>query len=248
MSEPFERAQRSCFNLTHYCKLIPESHAIFVMPRGCTRILRLSAIEEGISDRFTMFHLEQTDLISGDTESILLDGAAQTIERLAAENRRPKIFCLFVSCVDSFIGTDHDYVLHELRQSYPDILFFDLAVDPINRATMPPLVRVHNTITALFTRTGQERSVNWLGHYLPPSADDPLVTALAQQGIRSRHLLECQRVTELQSFGNSLANIVASPVALPAAQKLQARLGIPYYNLQMPEDPQSLTKEALLAL
>ena len=248
MTRPFEQAKRSCFNLTHYCKLFPESHCIFVMPAGCTRILRLSSIEEGISDRFTMFHLEPEDLIGGDTEGILIDGACQTLERLTAEGRRPKIFCLFVSCVDCVIGTDHAYVLDELRRAWPDILFFDLAVDPINRATMPPLVRVHNTVTALFERTGCERAANWLGHYLRPDAQDPLVQALAARGIRSRHLLDCSTVEELRSFGSSIVNIAALPVAVPAARTLQARLGIPYYNAADPNDPQSLSREALLQL
>ena len=248
MSDPFERAERSCFNLTHYCKLIPESHNIFVMPSGCTRILRLSSIEEGISDRFTMFHLEEADLIGGDTESILLDAARQTIARLTEEERRPKIFSLFVSCVDGFIGTDHDYVLGKLRAEFPDIIFFDLAVDPINRQTMPPLVRVHNAVTGLFEKSEPRRAVNWLGHFLPPAEDNALASALAEQGIASWHLLECETLDDLRTFGGSLANIVATPVALPAARTLQARLGIPYYNIGNPDDPQSLTKEALLAL
>ena len=248
MSEPFEKAERSCFNLTHYCKLIPESHAVFVMPTGCTRILRLSSIEEGISDRFTMFHLEQGDLIGGDTEQILIESTEQTIERLTGEGRRPRILCLFVSCVDSFIGTDHDYVLGELRREFPDIIFFDLAVDPINRATMPPLVRVHNAVTGLFRKTESVRAVNWLGYFLPPAEDHPLACALKEKGIASRHLLNCRTLEELNTFGGSLANLVVTPVALPAARSLQARLGTPYYNLCNPDDPQSLSREALLNL
>ena len=65
MSDSFEKAERSCFNLTHYAKLIPESHAVFVMPPGGSRSLRRSSIEEGMSHRFTMFNLEQSDIING---------------------------------------------------------------------------------------------------------------------------------------------------------------------------------------
>ena len=70
MTASFEKAERSCFNLTHYARLIPESHCIFVMPPGCSRILRLSSIEEGISHRFTMFNLEQSDVINGSIEDL----------------------------------------------------------------------------------------------------------------------------------------------------------------------------------
>lgn len=245
MTFAFEKPARSCFNLTHYAKLIPESHAVFVMPAGCSRILRLSAIEEGISHRFTMFNLESTDIISGDVESILIEAACTTIDRLTEENRRPRIFSLFVSCIDSFIGTDHDYVMSELRAFAPDIIFFDLAVDPINRESLPPLVRVHNTVTSLFEHTQQEPFSLWLGSHLPPAADHPLRQRLAERGIPSRHLSECDTVEELRQMGNSLVNVAATAMALPAVRKLKSRFGTPYYNLMDPADPDSLGEEAL---
>ena len=248
MTTSFEKPERSCFNLTHYAKLIPESHAIFVMPPGCSRILRLSAIEEGISHRFTMFNLEQTDIINGSVEEILIEASKTTIERLTEEGERPKIFCVFVSCVDSFIGTDHTYVMEELRSHAPDIIFLDLAVDPINRDTLPPLVRVHNQVTALFEKTGTERRVNWLGSYLPPAAEQPLCTKLETRGIAVQHLSACETLEELRCCGNSVANIAATAVAVPAVRRLKERFGTPYYNLVNPADPESLAEEALLAL
>ena len=249
MSAPFEKAERSCFNLTHYARLIPEHHAIFVMPPGCSRILRLSAIEEGISHRFTMFNLEASDVIDGAVEEILLEAARSTLERLTEEGRRPKVFSLFVSCVDSFIGTDHDYVLETLRAEAPDVIFLDLAVDPINRDTLPPLVRLHREVTALFAPCEPARAVNWLGSYLTPAQQEqPLEKALAERGIASRHLLDCESLSELRSFGGSLANIVVSAVALPAARSLKQRLGMPYLNLVKPDDPESMREEELLAL
>ena len=248
MSDAFEKAERSCFNLTHYAKMFPESHALFVMPPGCSRILRLSSIEEGISHRFTMFNLEQSDVINGSVESIVIDGAARTIKRLTELSRRPKIFSVFVSCVDSFIGTDRDYIMEELRQMEPDMIFFDLAVDPINRDTMAPLVRVHNTVTALFEKTGQTRTVNWIGNYLRPEDTHPLVQKLQENGLESRHLSDCSTVDELRLMGNSTANIAMTAMGLPAVKKLKERFGTPYYNLMNPNDPDSLTEEALLAL
>ena len=248
MSKAFDRPERSCFNLTHYARLIPESHAVFVMPPGCSRILRLSAIEEGISDRFTMFNLEPSDVIDGDVESILIGASQSTIGRLTEEGRRPKIFALFASCVDSFIGTDHEYVMRELRAADPDIQFLDLAVDPINRDTLPPLVRLHNAVTDLFERTGSNRSVNWLGSYLPPAADHPLRQRLEEKGLNSLHLLDFDTLADLRRMGNSAANIAATAVAVPALKRLKSRLGIPYYNLVNPADPDSMTEEELMAL
>ncbi|MBQ2449779.1 MAG: hypothetical protein II270_07055 [Peptococcaceae bacterium] len=248
MSDSFEKAERSCFNLTHYAKLIPESHAVFVMPPGCSRILRLSSIEEGMSHRFTMFNLEQSDIINGSVEDLLLEGAERTLKRLTEDGRRPKILSVFASCVDSFIGTDREFVIEQLQEKYPDVIFFNLAVDPINRDSLPPLVRVHNTITALFEKTGSTRTANWLGHYLRPDENHPLLLKLQQSNITSRHLLDCETVEELRQMGNAAVNIVAGPMALPAARILKNRFGTPYYNLVNPADPDSLSEEALLAL
>ena len=248
MSDSFEKAERSCFNLTHYAKLIPESHAVFVMPPGCSRILRLSSIEEGMSHRFTMFNLEQSDIINGSVEDLLLEGAERTLKRLTKDGRRPKILSVFASCVDSFIGTDREFVIEQLQEKYPDVIFFNLAVDPINRDSLPPLVRVHNTITALFEKTGSTRTANWLGHYLRPDENHPLLLKLQQSDITSRHLLDCETVEELRQMGNAAVNIVAGPMALPAARILKSRFGTPYYNLVNPADPDSLSEEALLAL
>ena len=248
MSDSFEKAERSCFNLTHYAKLIPESHAVFVMPPGCSRILRLSSIEEGMSHRFTMFNLEQSDIINGSVEDLLLEGAERTLKRLTEDGRRPKILSVFASCVDSFIGTDREFVIEQLQEKYPDVIFFNLAVDPINRDSLPPLVRVHNTITALFEKTGSTRTANWLGHYLRPDENHPLLLKLQQSDITSRHLLDCETVEELRQMGNAAVNIVAGPMELPAARILKNRFGTPYYNLVNPADPDSLSEEALLAL
>ena len=248
MSDSFEKAERSCFNLTHYAKLIPESHAVFVMPPGCSRILRLSSIEEGMSHRFTMFNLEQSDIINGSVEDLLLEGAERTLKRLTEDGRRPKILSVFASCVDSFIGTDREFVIEQLQEKYPDVIFFNLAVDPINRDSLPPLVRVHNTITALFEKTGSTRTANWLGHYLRPDENHPLLLKLQQSNITSRHLLDCETVEELRQMGYAAVNIVAGPMALPAARILKNRFGTPYYNLVNPADPDSLSEEALLAL
>lgn len=248
MQTPFEKPEKSCFNLAHYARMLPENHAIFVMPPGCSRILKLTAIELGFSDRFTMFNLEESDLISGEVENILIEGAKSTLERLTIDGRRPKTFSLFVSCVDSFIGTDHEYVMEQLRTYAPDIQFLDLAVDPINRPTKPPLVGFFDAVTGLFEKTGSKREVHWLGLYHKPEPDHPLLMNLNAAGISSRHLLDCLSFLELQALGDCRANIVTSPMALPAAKKLQARLGIPYYNLADPTDPDSLTEEELLTL
>lgn len=248
MTACFEKPERSCFNLVHYARLVPESHVIFITPPGCSRIIRLSAIEEGVSDRFTVFNLEQADVIAGSVEDIFIEGVQQTIDRLTDEDRRPKVMLTFTSCVDGFIGTDHSYVMSELRAYAPDIIFMDLAMDPINRETLAPLVRVHRNITALFEKTDSSRAVVWLGKWVPPETDDPLAVKLSEKGLETRHLLMCTTLDELRELGNAAAFVAATKIMLPVVKELKERFGTPYYNLADPTDPDSLSEEELLSL
>lgn len=248
MNACFEKPERSCYNLTHYAKLVPESHAVFIMPLGCSRILRLSAIEEGISHRFTMFNLEQGDLIEGSVEDIFLDGVKDCLDRLTAEGHRPRVMMTFTSCVDGFIGTDHGYVMDRLRAYAPDVIFMDLAMDPINRETLAPLVRVHRNITALFEKTGRSRDVVWLGKWIPPQADHPLAAKLAERGLVSRHLLDCGSLEALRQLGSAAAFIAETKLMLPVVRELKERFGTPYYNLSDPADALSISEEELLSL
>ncbi|MBR6522341.1 MAG: hypothetical protein IKT47_06710 [Oscillospiraceae bacterium] len=248
MTACFEKPERSCYNLVHYARLVPESHVIFITPPGCSRIIRLSAIEEGVSDKFTIFNLEEADLIAGSVEDIFVEGVQQTIDRLTDEGRRPKVLLSFTSCVDGFIGTDHGYVMSRLRAYAPDIIFMDLAMDPINRETLAPLVRVHRTITALFEKSEPARSVVWLGKWVPPEADDALAAKLAERGFENRHLLDCETLDELRALGGAAANVAVTKIMLPVVRELKARLGTPYFNLADPADPESLSEEELLNL
>ena len=247
MTACFEKPERSCYNLVHYARLVPESHVIFITPPGCSRIIRLSAIEEGVSDKFTILNLEEGDLIAGSVEDIFIEGVEQTIDRLTDEDRRPKVLLSFTSCVDGFIGTDHNYVMGELRAYAPDIIFMDLAMDPINRETLAPLVRVHRNITALFEKSEPSRSVVWLGKWIPPE-DEPLAAKLTECGFENRHLLDCQSLDELRALGGAAANVAVTKIMLPVVRELKARLGTPYFNLADPADPESLSEEELLSL
>jgi hypothetical protein len=157
----------------------------------------------------------------------------------------------FTLVEDDYIAQLCDFIVQivgRMQEKYPDVIFFNLAVDPINRDSLPPLVRVHNTITALFEKTESTRTANWLGHYLRPDENHPLLLKLQQNDITSRHLLDCETVEELRQMGNAAVNIVAGPMALPAARILKNRFDTPYYNLVNPADPDSLSEEALLAL
>lgn len=218
----------SGWNLAHICRLIPEAHALFATPPGCSRIIRLSAIEKNMSERFTTLDITKEDITFGSAEEKILRFARETIIRLKEDGRLPKAFIIFVSCIDSFIGTDHAVYLDALKREFPEIRFLDCAMDPINREIKPPIVRMQEEICSLFDGSEKIRAVNWIGRFLPVNTNNELKTHLEKHGIASLHAYDCRTMDELKKMGGSMMNIVAHPSAVSAAKELENRLGMPW--------------------
>ena len=215
------------WNLAHICRLIPESHTLFATPAGCSRIVRLSAIEKGFSDIFTTLDITSADIIDGGVEEKILKGTRETINALKEEGRMPKAMLLFISCVDTFIGTDHEYYLEKLKSEFPDIYFLDCAMDPINREILPPIARMHLRISEVFTNLKKQRAVNFIGSFIAPDKDNELIRHLAENGIESKHIYNCTSISEAESMGGSMLNIVLHPTGVYAAKDMEKRTGIP---------------------
>ncbi len=220
------------WNLAHICRLIPDSHVLFATPQGCSRIIMLSALEKGMAGRFSALSIKSGDLINGDVEKKIADAAASVIDALGKKGGAPKVFLIFTSCVDGFIGTDHDVYLNELKTKYPEIRFLDCRMDPINREDgVPPIVRMHKEICSLFEKARKDKAVNVIGSFLPPKRDGELAAYLKENGYTVRHAYSCKSYYGLKAMGNSALNLVVHDSALPAAKELYTRLSQPYVSL-----------------
>ncbi len=219
------------WNLAHICRLIPEAHVLFATPPGCSRIIRLSAVQKGISESFTTLDLSSDDIVNGSTEERILSGARDALAALKAQGRFPRAMLIFISCIDGFIGTDHEYYLGTLRDEFPSVKFLDCAMDPINREKQPPIVRMQSAIASLFEGGQKARAVNWLGRFLPVNENHELKAHLNAHGVKSMHAYNCRTMDEMNKMGKSALNIVTHPTALPAAKELEKRLGMPWFGL-----------------
>jgi nitrogenase molybdenum-iron protein alpha/beta subunit len=104
-------------------QLIPESYHLFISPAACGRHGSLAAQMEGRRGTVSYLHLTEESIVSGDYEQEVLEAADLLIAMRTGRGRRPKVFSLFVSCIDDLLGTDLDAICEELGEKYPDIQF-----------------------------------------------------------------------------------------------------------------------------
>ena len=227
------------WNLAHICRLLPESHALFVVPAGCGRVVQLSAVAAGLHGRISLLRVTEQDLIAGGLEEKTLEAARMVIHRV-----HPKALFLFSSCASDFIGLDREAIFGPLQKEFPDIPMLDGRMDPINRETgLPPIVRMNNALYSVLQREPAEKPfVLCSGSFWPPEEGQELLTHLEAHGIGWRHLYRCETFAEAKALGGASLNLVFHAVAVPAAKALKARLGIPWVPLFPCQDLPSLEK------
>ncbi len=231
----FSPAQSS-WNLAHIVRLMPESHALFAAPEGCTRIIMLSAAAKGMTDRFSALAVTNADVVGGGVEEKIARAAEEVMRRC-----RPKALFIVTSCIADFIGADRSIYLDALRIQYPETLILDARMDPINRKSgLPPIVRMQKLFSDAFECTGTDKAVNVLGSFTPPEDGQELIGHLRAHGYEARHVYRCETLDQLRQMGNSTLNLVVHPSAIPAARDLQARLNRPWVNLTAVSDEAAL--------
>lgn len=231
----FSPAQSS-WNLAHIVRLMPESHALFAAPEGCTRIIMISAAAKGMTGRFSALAVTNADVVGGGVEEKIARAAEEVLRR-----RRPKALFIVTSCIADFIGVDRSAYLDALREKYPETLIMDARMDPINRKSgLPPIVRMQNLFGDAFERTGTDNAVNVLGSFTPPEEGQELIDHLRAHGYEARHVYRCETLEQLRKMGNSALNLVVHPSAIPAARGLQARLSMPWVDLTAVSDEAAL--------
>ncbi len=225
------------WNLAHICGLLPESHALFVVPMGCGRIIQLTALEAGMQGRFSLLRVTEPELIAGGMEEKTLCAAREVLQRV-----HPRALLIFTSCIADFIGMDRDSYLEPLRQEFPDIPILDGRMDPINRqGKLPPIPRMYKLFASVMEKVSLPApTVLCSGSFWPPEEGQELLAHLTRHGIQVRHLAQCTRFDEARALGGAALNLVLNPVAVPAAKDLEKRLGMPWINLAACKDADSL--------
>ena len=226
-------------------QLIPESYHLFISPAACGRHGSLAAQMEGRRGTVSYLHLTEESIVSGDYEQEVLEAADLLIAMRTGRGLRPKVFSLFVSCIDDLLGTDLDAICEELGEKYPDIQFISCHMNPTTTDTgVPPAVNIQNKIYSVLQPTPEtDTGVNIIGVLQELHPDMEIFEVLRRMGAQEvRHISDYDTYAGYQSMARSRLNIVVAPPGKYASRNMQQKLGIPFVMALTAFRPENITK------
>lgn len=230
--------------------LAPESVQLFVCPSACGRHGAIGAMRQGLKDRLHYLYVSQSDIVNG-YDDLIPEAVAEVI---AVSEKRPKVFFIFVSCLDDLIGTDHTALLERLREEHPDIKFRVCHMNPISLGSQtPPPVSIQNNLYSLLEPGNRkDGGINTIGNLEPIAESCELYEFLRAFGVETvRHISQYQTFDSYQEMAKSRYNLVLFAPGRQAAAQMEERLQIPRlflpvtYDLEEIEENYRLLKETL---
>ncbi|MCI6531198.1 MAG: hypothetical protein MR428_08930, partial [Mesosutterella sp.] len=73
---------RGPWTIMHLGLLVPETHIVFVCAEACLRGVVLSAAEVRALDRFSTITIEDSNLLKGNTEDVLIEGVGDILRTI----------------------------------------------------------------------------------------------------------------------------------------------------------------------
>ncbi|MEG1537324.1 MAG: nitrogenase component 1 [Clostridiales bacterium] len=215
---------RGPWNIVHLGMLIPESHQIFVCAQGCLRGVVLTAAELGALNRFSTVTIEESNVLVGNMEELLIEGVSDIIREM---EQKPRAILVFTSCIHHFIACDLGLAYRELRRRFPTIDFTDCYMTPILRKSgLSPDVMMRKQLYSLLQPLPQlSQQVNIIGNATPLAESCDLKQLLSAGGYDCRELPLCHTYDQYLQMAQSRVNITTIPTAQAAGEDLAARLG-----------------------
>ena len=142
----------------------------------------------GIKEQVSYLFIDEADIISGDYEQMIINGVDDLFEGL---DKIPKVLFIFTACLDDLLGTDHEPILAELSEKYPDVQFRHCKMNPISLdSKLPPGVTLQMNMYSLLEKsTEQKNTVNLIGINTVAKNGD-LRDILAQKGYQGNVFLK----------------------------------------------------------
>ncbi|MBQ7942475.1 MAG: oxidoreductase [Lachnospiraceae bacterium] len=212
-------------------QLVPESYQLFVSPAACGRHGALAARMEDRKNRVSYVFLSEADIVSGGYEDTLIQSARKLLAHLKRKGRMPKVLMIFVSCIDDLLGTDHDALIMQLSEEFPDVRFTFAHMNPTSTDTgVPPAVNIQNKDYALLDRReDRDCGVNLIGNLAPIKKNSELFTVLHEMGASVvRHISDYATFIGYQEMAKSKLNLVLAPTGKYASTNMEKKLGIPF--------------------
>ena len=183
-------------------------------------------------------HSEKFGGIGGRCVSVVLDdhdvtfGSAEKVQEAfkeIIEEYRPQCVFLVTTCVIEIIGDDFDAISEGLSELY------GIPVLPVHTEHfkcedhLPGLERTITVCAEMMKSCDCENSVNLLGQRMGDFATTELYAMLQKAGVKIGLQLPCGcSVDDIKNAAAAKVNIVVNDIALPLAQKMQEKFGIPY--------------------
>lgn len=212
-------------------QLVPESYQLFVSPAACGRHGALAAKMEGRKSRVSYLFLSEDDIVSGGYEDSIIQAAKQLLAHLKKRGKLPKVLMIFVSCIDDLLGTDHDALIMQLSEEFPDIRFTFAHMNPTSTDTgVPPAVNIQNKDYALLDqREDRDNGVNLIGNLAPLRENSELFSVLREMGASDvRHISDYTTFKSYQEMAKSRLNLVTAPTGKYASGQMEKKLHIPF--------------------
>lgn len=205
---------------------IPESHSLHICPAACGRRNGIRAVRNGEKERVSFLYITQADLISGDYEKLAGD-AVEVLLRVLKP--RPRVFQLYVNCVDDFLGTDEKALVAGLEERFPECRFAVFRIHPVAAdKKIKPGMQMHNQLFTFLRPAEKDNGINLLGNFVSLAPECELFEVLKVWGMGPvRQIFQCRTFEEYSLMAASRVNIVLQEMGTYAAENLQKRLGTP---------------------
>lgn len=226
-------------------QLIPESYHLFVSPAACGRHGALAARLENRNRTVSYLHLTEQSIVSGDYEQEIAEAVDAVLAVLKRQDRIPRVFTIFVSCIDDLLGTDLDALTDALEAAHPGLRFISCHMNPTTTDTgIPPAVNIQNKVYSTLNPASEaDRGVNLIGNLQAIRQESELFPLLAQMGAEPvRHISQFRRFDDYQDMAKSRLNLVLAPSGKYASEQMKRRLDIPFQMALTAFQPKNITK------
>lgn len=219
--------------------LIPDSYMLFVAPFACGRHGALGGIINNCKDKVSYLFIDESDIVSGHYEH-LIPGAVE--ELFTYLPKRPKVLCIFVSCLDDLLGTDHKSLDAELEEQFKGTRFLECHMNPFKGDTKtPPAIGLQNSIYSLLEkRPHNAKQINMIGNNAFVRPECELFSLLKTCGISVKHLGTCKDYEDFMKMSESCFNLVLSPTAKMAAERMEKAFATPFFTSFVSYDPDEI--------
>jgi nitrogenase molybdenum-cofactor synthesis protein NifE len=195
--------------------------------------------EDDYSGRLYHYHLNESDIVVGSAVDRVKDQIFSLIESM--ENK-PKLVSVLITCLDALLHTDYDVIGRELEKKY-GIRFVVIKMFAfLNDSKTNHLMHLMKSVYSLLRFSGrrQENKINMIGNTAPFSMQSDFVKLLSNVGYEVQEIRTCKTYEEFEQMGDARLNVILNPNAVPAAEMMKEKIGIPYVNFFECMDPEMI--------